>query len=124
MIKKRERWQKIAFEASKQSERIHVPEIHPIIQFQELIKQTVIYDLPLIFWEDENVNTLKRVIKENSKYSKIIYLIGPEVGFSIEEVEAAKKANITSASLGKHVVRSETTAIFAISIFNYHYLSD
>ncbi|MEA2020867.1 MAG: RsmE family RNA methyltransferase [Candidatus Caldatribacteriota bacterium] len=78
----------------------------------------------MIFWEDENANTIKRVIKENPKSLKIIYLIGPEGGFSIEEVEVAKKANITSASLGKHVVRSETADIFAISIFNYHYLSD
>ncbi|MCK5767476.1 MAG: 16S rRNA (uracil(1498)-N(3))-methyltransferase [Candidatus Atribacteria bacterium] len=122
--KKRERWQKIAFEASKQSERIHVPDIHPIIQFQELIRQTVTYDLPLIFWEDENTKPLKKVLKKNTKSSKIIYLIGPEWGFSKEEIESTKKANIVSTSLGKHVVRSETVAIFAMSIFNYHYLSN
>ena len=93
--------------------KILLPDIHPIIQFQELIRQTVTYDLPLIFWEDEN-----------TKSSKIIYLIGPEGGFSKEEIVSAKKANIISASLGKRVVRSETAAIFAMSIFNYHYLSN
>ncbi len=104
--------------------KILLPDIHPIIQFQELIRQTVTYDLPLIFWEDENTKPLKKVLKKNTKSSKIIYLIGPEGGFSKEEIVSAKKANIISASLGKRVVRSETAAIFAMSIFNYHYLSN
>jgi len=122
--KKMERWQKIAIEASKQSERIRVPRIHTIIHYNELLKETEKHDFSLIFWEDEKHNTIKKVLNKKQKTNKIIYIIGPEGGFSLEEISLAKNRDISLVSLGKYVVRSETAAIFALSIFNYHYSPD
>jgi len=119
--KKQERWQKIALEASKQSERMHVPEVQPIISFKELLKKTSNYDWSMIFWEEENVHNIKEVLQKRLKPSNMIYFIGPEGGFSEKEMQLARKANVFPVSLGEYVVRSETAAIFAMSVFNYYY---
>ncbi|MEN3189423.1 MAG: RsmE family RNA methyltransferase [Atribacterota bacterium] len=117
--KKLKRWQKIAYESSKQSERTIIPEILPIISFKELLKNTANFNLTLIFWENERSTNLKDVITSSPKPNKILCLIGPEGGFSDEEIKLAKDAGLKSVSLGDHYLRSETAAIFVLSVITY-----
>jgi len=117
--KKQKRWQKIVYEASKQSERSIIPEISPIIRFKELLKKSANFDLSLIFWENEMSNNLKNVITYSHKPDTILCVIGPEGGFSDEEIKIAKEANLTSVSLGNHYLRSETAALFVLSVITY-----
>jgi len=117
--KKLKRWQKIAYESSKQSERTVIPEILPIISFEELLKNSVNFNLSLILWENEMSTNLKDIITSSPKPNKILFLIGPEGGFSDEEIKFAKAAGLKSVSLGKHYLRSETAAIFVLSVITY-----
>ncbi len=117
--KKQKRWQKIAYEASKQSERAVIPEIYPIIRFDELLKKSANFDLSLIFWENEISNKLKKVINSSHQPDTILCVIGPEGGFSDEEIKIAKEANLISVGLGNHYLRSETAALFVLSVISY-----
>jgi len=121
--KKRERWQKIAYEASKQSERMHIPKIHTIISLNDLLKQSNHYDLSIVFWEKENSLNLKELLQRETNHNKIVYFIGPEGGFSKDEIDKAEKENALPVSMGKTIIKSETASIFAISVFNYHYFT-
>ncbi len=117
--KKQKRWQKIAYEASKQSERSTVPKIYPITKFKELLKDSQHFDLSLIFWEKERSVSLKEVMTSTPEPATILSVIGPEGGFSEEEVELAKESGLKSVSLGSHYLRSETAAIFVLSVISY-----
>ena len=117
--KKQRRWQKIAYEASKQSERSIIPEISSIITFNELLNKSANFDLPLLFWENERSINLKDILTSLPKPDTILGLIGPEGGFSEEEIRIAKEAGLTSVSLGNHYLRSETAALFVLSLITY-----
>jgi len=117
--KKQRRWQKIAYEASKQSERSIIPEISSIITFNELLNKSANFDLPLLFWENERSINLKDILTSLPKPDTILGLIGPEGGFSEEEIRIAKEAGLTAVSLGNHYLRSETAALFVLSVITY-----
>ncbi|MEK6713654.1 MAG: RsmE family RNA methyltransferase, partial [Nitrospirota bacterium] len=67
----------------------------------------------------------KEVIKGakegKSVVKSIILLIGPEGGFSHEEVDVAVEAGFTPVSLGSHILRTETAPIVALSILQYEF---
>ena len=56
------------------------------------------------------------LIKETEKYKKWAVIIGPEGGFSDEEIKLAKRQNIKEVTLGNSRLRSETAAIFGLSV--------
>ena len=118
--KKHQRWEKIAYEACKQSERSVIPKIFPIINFSELLNKSMNFNLSLIFWENETTNNLKYVLSK-SKPKTILCIIGPEGGFSQEEIRKAQEFGLISTSLGNHYLKSETAALFVLSIVNYLY---
>ena len=98
-----------------------VPEINPVIPFSELTKFSKNHELSFIFWEKENHSTLREILNKHNDTKSIMYLIGPEGGFSESEIVNAEKNDILSVSLGKTIIRSETAAIYAMSIFNFYY---
>ena len=118
--KKHQRWEKITYEACKQSERSIIPEISPIISFNTLLNQSINFNLSLIFWENETTNNLKYILS-SSKPKTMLCVIGPEGGFSHEEIRNAQESGLISTSLGSHYLKSETAALFVLSIVNYLY---
>lgn len=112
------RWQKIAKEAAEQSGRASIPKLANMIDFHSLIKKAKEFDLALIPWEMEKENRLKDILQK-SRFKKIIILIGPEGGFSSQEVEAAKTAGFISISLGKRILRTETAGMAILSMIMY-----
>jgi 16S rRNA (uracil1498-N3)-methyltransferase len=103
---KRERWQKILFEAVKQSGRAVIPALHEATAFDEAIAlagEKIVYDadeLPTATLQPCNPVTL---------------YIGPEGGFSPREVELARQKDTLFASLGLRRLRAETAAIVAVA---------
>ena len=112
-------WQKICVEAGKQSGRLPIPTVEPIQNFNELVKRKFDGFLKIIFWEEEKEQQLKIVIRKNSSRNPIFFLVGPEGGFSKEEVELAVNNGFISVSLGKAVLRTETVSIAILSILQY-----
>ena len=110
------RWNRIALEAAQQSERWTLPTILPIQTFQQFLKAP--RQKKVIFMaERENTHSLLTFpySLENSKAGLTI-MIGPEGGWSPEEVEAAQSHKFTFASLGKEILRAETASLAALAI--------
>ena len=119
--KKLSRWEKIIIEAIRQSGGDVIPKIYPALNFVsalELFKKHEKDSLKIIFYENEQKNTLKKLLQEK-KYKKIYLAIGPEGGFSQEEILLAKENGFHVASLGENILRVETASIAAIAIVKY-----
>lgn len=123
-IKKRQRWQKIAEVAAKQSGRDKIPQIQEIKTIQELPLEIQQYHLFLIAYEQEKECTLKQVLTEIKKQKiqdcKIGVLIGPEGGIEEEEIQQLKEnSNVKIITLGKRILRTETASLVLISNILY-----
>lgn len=101
---KHERWEKIVFEAVKQSGRSRIPELRPPMRFDEAI---ALDGLRIVFDADEGPTPLPDHIE------RVILLIGPEGGWSERELQAAKERGCVFQRLGSRRLRAETAAIVA-----------
>ena len=126
-----ERWQSIALSAIKQSQRCYLPAINKPVPFKTALQQLTLFKnsdkqttSPSSLPDDKAGMTGGAFLadeKENSKTSfsllsnDISLFIGPEGGFSNEEVESAEECGIQIISLGKRKLRSETAAILGVS---------
>jgi 16S rRNA (uracil1498-N3)-methyltransferase len=106
---KNERWEKIILSACKQSQRYHCPTLHPIQRFADVLKRTD--DLKLIPYEFSTKQGLPSMIAK-----RVLFLIGPEGGFTPEEVVIAKTHGFKEISFGKTILRVDTAGIFALSL--------
>lgn len=113
--KKYERWETICKEASEQSHRTKIPKIEKIMTLKELTK--VENDLKLICSLNANTLPIKKYIKNNTK--EMLFVIGPEGGFSNQEELYLMNNSFKPVSLGKRVMRVETAAIYVSSVVNY-----
>ena len=70
------------------------------------------YDLVIVPYECEEEYTLKNLLKKQTKeIEKVLYIIGPEGGFDIEEIEYLKQNGANIVTLGKRILRAETASI-------------
>jgi 16S rRNA (uracil1498-N3)-methyltransferase len=76
-------------------------------------------ELKLICWEEEESGSLRKALAEQAGSRQACVLIGPEGGFSANEVERATAAGFQCVSLGQRVLRTETAAITVISLLQY-----
>lgn len=109
-LDKYDRLKKILKEASEQSERGIIPELAQPIKFTEITALISQFDAAFIAWEREGLSK-KLNVQNYPTAKKIAVFIGPEGGFTDEEIETAKTAGITTISLGPRVLRSETAGI-------------
>lgn len=110
------RWQKILKEASEQSKRIDIPVITPIKKLTSLAN---LDGLKIVCSTNERQNTLKKVLKNNKGYDKIIILIGPEGGLTDNEENNLVSNGFVKVTLGRLIMRVETVPLFVLSILNY-----
>ena len=117
--KKRERWQKIAETAAKQSGRDYIPKVNNIADIKSICNLIQNYDIVLLAYEEEEQNTLKNELynikadldptgSNQDRPLQIAIVIGPEGGLEEQEVESLKKAGAKVVTLGKRILRTET----------------
>lgn len=117
--KKLERFEKIAFEAAKQSKRGIIPEISHIMNLEEAKKEMKNNNSFIIVpYEDENKTGIKEILT-TTKEKDISIIIGPEGGFSKKEIENLKQIGGNIVSLGPRILRTETAGLALISIIMY-----
>ncbi len=109
---KYDRLRKIIKEAAEQSGRGILPILHEALIFSEAVKEAENNNINLFFDRRGEKFTTCHVV--NLKKNKIGVFIGPEGGWSKEEIAAAKKAGFKIASLGKLTLRAESAAIVAV----------
>ncbi len=116
--KKRERWQKIVRSATEQSYGTIVPEVTEVRPFNDVIKGLSKQSLNLIPWEEEKCQSIKQVLRKADS-REITVFIGPEGGFSEQEVQAAREYGAIPVSLGRRILRTETAGLVAAAIIKY-----
>lgn len=115
--KKLIRWNKIVKEASEQSKRSKIPTINNVMSLKDLINLD--YDYKLLCAVNEMTTTIKKVLSKVKTCDKILFVIGPEGGFSKEEEQLLIQNGFISVSFGSRVLRSETAGIYIMSLMNY-----
>ena len=114
-----ERWRKIALSAAQQSGRDKIPEIDEPTRLEEFMGSIAPGSSGIIFFEENRERNLKEVLSGFKAIKEITILIGPEGGFTKEEVAAATEKGFIEASLGPRILRTETAPITALSIIQY-----
>jgi len=125
-----ERWQTIAEESAKQSQRGNVPRIEGLVSFdnkeklEELLNK---YDRVLVLYAGETSKNIKDTIKnyKKNKIGNILLFIGPEGGFTKQEIEllenSVSSTKVETISLGPRILRTETAGIVALSAILYEF---
>lgn len=116
--KKVERWKSILKEAAEQSKRIKIPEITNPINLSNLVKLSD-YDIKFLCTVNESSQNLKKVLSNMFSGAKILFVIGPEGGFTPEEEKVMMENGFLSISLGNSVLRTETASTFIMSVVRY-----
>lgn len=115
--KKLERFKKIMKEASEQSHRLIVPELLGIYNLKNF-PANLLSDLNYVAYE-KDANHIDEAFQGLEKGKSISILIGPEGGFSEQEINHLTKQGFIRTSLGKRILRAETAAIYALSVIGY-----
>ena len=109
--KKKERWQRIALEAAKQSGRTHVPEIGMPVSENALSGLLKAFDLVLVPWEDARGYSVKKALQDAPLARNIALIIGPEGGMSEEEIARFTAIGAKPVTLGRRIFRTETAGL-------------
>ena len=117
-----QRWQKIVQESFKQCGRSILPEISPPVSFEEILALGHACPLKYIFWENESQLLLQKSgIRPPKTGYRIIIVLGPEGGFTPQEVEKAKGCSFEVVGLGPRILRAETATLAACTLMQYLY---
>ena len=136
--KRAERWRRIAHEAAQQSRRASAPEIASPISLQQLLQSDVAptsrrresspkqedvvqppsAGLRIVLAETERERTLATLLNhpERSEGPQISLAVGPEGGWTADELDSFDRAGWQRASLGPRILRAETAAVAALAI--------
>jgi 16S rRNA (uracil1498-N3)-methyltransferase len=107
-----DRWNRIVIEAAKQSKRFHVPVLESPIKFDQILGMSA--SSRILFAERDGIP-----LKSALAGAPVMFLVGPEGGWTDDELHAAADASFKLVSLGSGILRSETAAIVGASLIRY-----
>jgi 16S rRNA (uracil1498-N3)-methyltransferase len=121
------RWKRIALEAAKQCDRGVVPLVEEPVRLEMALKLAESCDLRLLPYEEETDGSLRKHLQEykesnpgkSCSFGNIALFIGPEGGFTTNEVQKAVESGFKSVTLGPRILRTETAGVAVISIMMY-----
>jgi 16S rRNA (uracil1498-N3)-methyltransferase len=114
------RWRKIAEEASRQSGRSIIPIIHEPVNFSDAFNLLPSNRIKgILFYEQGGMKLSEAVSSFVPRLSSIFVFIGPEGGFTKEEVTLAKEKGLMVTYLGRRILRAETAAISAVTLLQF-----
>jgi len=117
---KLDRWQRILAEAAEQSHRGRIPQLEPIVPFDKAILSLRDYDRCLIAAPGDRVVTLRQALQGIAGTStSVAVMIGPEGGFTEDEVNLACEKGAVRVGLGPRILRTETAAMVACALVLY-----
>jgi 16S rRNA (uracil1498-N3)-methyltransferase len=115
-------WRMIAQSALKQCGRAIPAEINDPINFKEMVKAVADKGgVKVVLWEGEERSDLKTLLKEKETAADFTGIIGPEGGFTGQEINLMRDAGIIPVSVGSRILRAETAAIALTTIIQYEW---
>lgn len=118
LSKRMQRWQRIVSEAARQSRRNFLPEVKPLQKLTMALNETSDH-LKLVLWEAGSVAFAEALPKSSPAGVKL--LVGPEGGFSAEEMSSIVAAGFVAVHLGPRILRTETAGLAATPVLQYLY---
>ena len=115
--RKQQRLQKIALSAAKQSGRGIIPEVMPLLSWQEALAAMQQQDAAVMLYEEQGGRRFGDVPLAGVK--RVGLFIGSEGGISAEEAQQAEEAGIYRVWLGRRILRCETAPTAALAILMY-----
>ena len=120
-----ERWHRVLISATKQSERAWLPELCKAREFNAALSQLDKFSRCLLLSPHRNreshVQHIQRVLREEPRPDSVALFVGPEGGFSDQEVTRAIEGGCTLVTFGRNILRTETAAIVAVAVAAYEY---
>ena len=110
---RRERWQKIADQAARQSLATSAMRVEKVVALPEAVERLHGVSLLLVAYEEEEVRDLRQALRRRAGPDSAAVFVGPEGGFTPEEIEELRGAGGTTITLGPQLLRAETAAIVA-----------
>lgn len=112
----RTRWGRIGLEAAQQSERWTLPDIQSVCSFDEFLVRFADFPNKLILAERSTGLRMSQQALPSDSGSQIVVAVGPEGGWSAEELSAAEAARFSCTTLGQRILRAETASLAALAI--------
>ncbi len=116
-----ERWERIIVEAAEQAGRATLPRLESAMLFQQACERARLGGLSLIPWEGEPSRGLRDVLLPIPKAKECNLFIGPEGGFTEEEITLAREYGVVPVSLGPRILRAETAGLVAAAAILYEW---
>ncbi len=112
------RSQRILVEASEQCGRSEIPVIDPVKKLGEALKELESIDKKKVgvFVCNQNGLNISEILKKKNSYTDLVFLIGPEGGWSPKEIKLFEDAKIKSVRINQNVLRAETAAIALLAV--------
>jgi 16S rRNA (uracil1498-N3)-methyltransferase len=118
------RWRRIALEAAKQTGRAYVPEIAEPVRSSDLLSSNVAASpgaARLMFSERDGTSLLETTLSFGAQMAGIIALVGPEGGWSDDEIAAARAGGWGIVTLGGRTLRAETAGIAIVTLLQHRF---
>ena len=121
-----ERWYRVVVSATKQCKRAWLPELCSPQTFDVSLTQLKNFSLRLLFISPNHSGELqtqhiKTVLRKGPDASTVALFVGPEGGFSDQEIAALVDSGCVPVTLGTNTLRTETAAIAAVAVATYEY---
>lgn len=116
---KKQRWQSIARESLKQCGRSQIPRLGPPASFKGLVGTSQAYDLKILFHHSTTGLESRSWPRDRRNVRKVLALIGPEGGFTPDEVKLALECAFVCLSLGPRILKADTAAVAACAILQH-----
>lgn len=118
-----ERWEKVLLAAAKQCGRTSLMPIAPACKLTTLLAVgATSASLRLLAHNDTALPTLKSCLARHPEMSgEVLLLVGPEGGFSRQELAVAQAQGITMFQFGRYTLRAETAAVALVSALHFHF---
>lgn len=123
--RKTERWKRLAIASMKQSLRSILPDIQNPIKFDDLLPKIKTFDLSLIASLEKGAKSLrecgelKKRLRNKEALRNVLVMVGPEAGFTEDELSKAKAVGAIPITLGSRRLRTETAGIVFSSLVLY-----
>ena len=105
------RWQEIVVSACEQSGRNIVPKVLPLTTYAQALQQLPQETSKLLM----SLNRAQKLSDVQPQSGKVVFMVGPEGGWTEKEEQQAFDAGFQSVTLGKRVLRTETASLAAIA---------
>lgn len=118
--KKVARWNAISEAAAKQSKRNKIPEVMMPMSFAEALLDAKKLEAALIPYENaEGMEQARSMVDEAAKKRSLGIFIGPEGGFTEQEIEKSQQNGVKPISLGHRILRTETAGMMLMSVIMF-----